>query len=147
MPRGAGAGRPRKVGETRNRNKPTRETIVVDADARAAIVPDPVIPLTQSGQGLWDFLWSLPIASLWDQADAPAVTRMVKLQSRKGTLDAKTLAEVRQLEDRFLLNPYSRAQQRVVIEGSGAAGSDTPPADVSDIDHYRDRMERRKRRP
>lgn len=145
MPRGAGAGRPRKDGPTRHRNPSQRDSIVVAADARAQVVPEPVYPLTTaSGRELWEFLWGLPIASLWDPADAPAITRMVQLQSkRSGTLDPRTLAEIRQLEDRFLLNPYARAQQRVVIEHTAGAGSDAQgAAGVTELDQFRSRLQK-----
>lgn len=65
---------------------------------------------------VWDEMWSNPIATLWDPIDVVPLTRLVFLQtSPEALLDKGLLAEMRQLEDRFLLNPYARAQQRVVI--------------------------------
>lgn len=116
--RGAGGGRPPKPeDERRHRNPPTKDTIVVYADDRPDEVPEPVLPFDGARRELWDRMWSQPIACLWDVVDVAAVTRMVLLQTSAGTFtDNKLLIELRQLEDRFLLNPYARAQQRVMLE-------------------------------
>lgn len=115
--RGAGGGRPRKPDDQRrNRNAPSRHDIVVYTDARVAVVPDPPIPLVGRQVPAWEALWREPVATLWSTADVGAVLRMVILQTSAQTYrQSGLLAELRQLEDRFLLNPYSRAQQRVVI--------------------------------
>jgi hypothetical protein len=117
--RGAGGGRPRKPeGTARHRNKPTRTTIIVRPDARVEQIPEPALPMTGIRRQIWDEMWSNPIATLWDLIDVVPLTRLVFLQtSADALLDKGLLAEMRQLEDRFLLNPYARAQQRVQIEG------------------------------
>jgi hypothetical protein len=115
--RGAGGGRPRKPeGTTRHRNAPTRHDIVVYADARVVDVPEPPIPLQGLQLAAWKHLWAEPVATLWSTADVSAIARMVALQTSAQVFQAPgLLAELRQLEDRFLLNPYARAQQRIVI--------------------------------
>jgi len=60
---------------------------------------------------LWKCLWASGEASQWRAVDAAAVTRLVELESiPAGEIDVRLLAEVRQLEDRFGLNPYARRQ-------------------------------------
>lgn len=116
--RGAGGGRPPKPAEDRrHRNPPTKDTITVYADDRVEHVPDPMLPFTGTRRELWDRMWAQPVAVLWDVVDVAALTRMVLLQTSTEVIrDSRMLIELRQLEDRFLLNPYARAQQRVVIE-------------------------------
>ncbi len=142
--RGAGGGRPSKPPEERrHRNPPTKDTIVVYADERVESVPEPVLPFTGGRRELWDQMWAQPIAVLWDVVDVAALTRMVLMQTSAETVkDSRLLIELRQLEDRFLLNPYARAQQRVVIEDSGRAQPErgsAPLAGVSSIERARRR--------
>lgn len=123
--KGAGAGRPAKpTGQARNRMPPTRGTIAIPSTAHVAKIPEPSLPLTGVRLDIWNSMWSQPIATLWNLADLAALTRLVILQT---TLEAFTskdlLSEMRQLEDRFLLNPMSRVQQRVVID-EGEAQTD-----------------------
>jgi hypothetical protein len=123
--RGAGAGRPRKPeGTARNRNKPTRTTLTLRADARVDEIPEPALPMSGLRRQVWDAMWASPIATLWSPIDVLPLTRLVFLQtSPDALLDKGLLAEMRQLEDRFLLNPYARAQQRVQI---GSEAIETP---------------------
>lgn len=123
--RAAGSGRPRKPeGTARNRNPPTRGTITIPADARVATIPEPSLPLTGVRRDIWDLMWSQPIATLWNLADLAALTRLVILQTTLEAFASKDLlSEMRQLEDRYLLNPMSRVQQRVVIDDGGEVHS------------------------
>ena len=120
--KGAGAGRPRKPeGQARNRNVPMRGTITIASSARVAEVPVPPLPMDGIRQQIWDSMWSQPIATLWNLGDLLPLARMVILQTTLESFTSKNLLqEVRQLEDRFLLNPMSRVQQRVVIEEAAA---------------------------
>jgi len=139
MTKGAGGGRPRKpVGTTRHRNPPMRGSILVPADARVAAIPEPVMPITGVRLDIWNSMWSQPIATLWNLVDLAPLTRLVILQTTLDAFGSKDLlAEMRQLEDRFLLNPYSRAQQRVVI----GDGEEAPDGDqVAWIDDARRRL-------
>ena len=126
MTAGAGGGRPRKPdGTTRHRNQPTKGTITIPATARVATVPEPMLPLTGVRLDIWKSMWAQPVAVLWDLVDLAPLTRLVILQTTLEAFSSKDLlSEMRQLEDRFLLNPYSRAQQRVVIDGNEEGPAD-----------------------
>ena len=56
---------------------------------------------------LWKSLWSTPEASQWRDVDRVPLTRLVELAAA-GSDDARVLAELRQLEDRFGLSPHAR---------------------------------------
>lgn len=100
----------------RHRNPPTRGTIRVAADARVDDVPEPALPLEGDARTLWHRIWTQPVATLWTEADVAPLTRLVQLQIGAGeSANAKLMGELRQLEDRFLMNPYARAQMRVVV--------------------------------
>lgn len=137
--KGAGGGRPRKPeGTTRHRNKPTRTDVKVEVSAKVPTIPPPALPLTGVRREIWDTMWSHPIATLWATADIAALTRLVILQTTPAALaDRGILAEIRQLEDRYLLNPYARAQQRVVLTTDGQPEAE---ASVSELDDYRRRL-------
>lgn len=117
--KGAGGGRPPKpVGMARHRNPVTKGTITVGVDARVAVIPEPSMPLSGVRLDIWNEMWSQPIATLWNRVDLAPLTRLVILQTTLEALGNKDLlAEMRHLEDRFLLNPYARAQQKVVVGG------------------------------
>jgi hypothetical protein len=96
-----------------------------------------MIPLNGPAKYLWEAMWGHPVATLWTLADVAPLTRLVMLQtSSTALLNKDLLAEMRHLEDRFLLNPYARAQQRVVI---GDGDQDDRTSDVPDLDEYRRR--------
>lgn len=125
----------------RNRMPPTRDTITLDADARVADVPDPPLPLTGVRLEIWTQMWDQPIATLWNRVDLAALCRLVILQTTiEAYAKADLLREMRQLEDRFLLNPYSRAQQRVVIADPGDAKAGG--GDVTWLNDARRRLDR-----
>lgn len=126
MTRGAGGGRPAKpAGQARNQNKPMRGSIVLSASARVDKVPAPPLPLDGVRLEIWDQMWAQPIATLWSVVDLTALCRLVILQTTLAAYSkAELLREMRCLEDRFLLNPYSRAQQRVVIDGEAEGAAD-----------------------
>ncbi len=109
--RGVGGGRPAKAtGQRRSHAKPAKPTEELPIE-RDSIVPEPIRPLNDQAQALWALLWSSPEASQWRTVDVASVTRLVELQSSaEVSSDSKLLAEVRQLEDRFGLNPYARRQ-------------------------------------
>jgi hypothetical protein len=137
--RGAGGGRPRLPPDENRRRRPppTKDTIVVYADDRVDHVPDPVLPFDGLRRQLWDRMWAQPIAVLWDVVDVAALTRMVMLQTSAAAMtEPRMLLELRNLEDRFLLNPYARAQQRVVIEHRGSV-EEAPAAGVSSLERAR----------
>lgn len=140
--RGAGGGRPSKpANERRHRNPPTKDTIIVYADDRVANIPEPILPFEGQRRELWVQMWAQPVAVLWDPVDVAPLSRMVMLQTSATTfIDSRLLIELRQLEDRFLLNPYARAQQRVVIERrdeEAVRAATAVPAPVSSLEKRR----------
>ena len=140
MAKGAGAGAKPKAGPKRHRNAQMRDDIVLSSAPRTDPIPDPSFPLDGVRREVWDRMWTHPIAVLWIEADCAALTRMVVLQTTPSSFDDRgLLAEMRQLEDRYLLNPYSRVQQRVKFAGAEAGEEGT--ASVSDISAWRERIE------
>ena len=123
MPTSAGGRPPKADGQIRHRNPVTKDTIHLAHDARAEVVPDPTLPLTPTAMKVWEILWRSPLATLWCEADASVLTRLVTLQTKR-TWTPAVLAELRQIEDRYLLNPYARIQQRVVIGGAVESAED-----------------------
>lgn len=115
--KGAGGGRPRKPeAQRRNRNPVYKEDIRIPGDARVDVIPEPALPFEGIRKQIWEQIWEHPIALLWQLADVAVITRMVVLQTTPEVYTSpRLLAELRQLEDRFLLNPYARVQQRVII--------------------------------
>lgn len=113
--------------------------LVVSRDARVDRVPDAALTLPPSAASAWDALWRLPVATLWDRSDVPALTRLVLLQRSPQTFQTPgLLAEMRQLEDRFLLSPRARLEVGVELvdelgEGEGPVLTATRQA-VADAD-------------
>lgn len=78
---------------------------------------------------LWDVWWSSPMALMWAPSDVPQLERLLLLTvqswlSPKGAV----LGEIRQLEDRFGLNPTARRRLFWRIEGV-----DVPSTDAEDL--------------
>jgi len=83
------------------------------------------------GEELWAFWWSSPMALMWSRHDCRTLERLLVLSLRFGDDSGATaaeLSEVRQLEDRFGLNPKSRRQLYWRI-----AGVDAPSMEASDL--------------
>ena len=133
--RGAGGGSfPNPHGIRRN-HKPLREVVKLRTDVTVAAVPEPALPLSERGRELWSRVWTHPVAQLWTEADVGGLSRMVALQADPDAhSDPKILAEIRQLEDRYLLNPYARRAQRIELLGDEEETVDT---EVLAIAHYR----------
>jgi hypothetical protein len=69
----------------------------------------PGIPWLDWTREYWATIWSSPVATRWLDFDTPALVRLARLQERALFCDdTKFLAEIRQLEDRFGLNPRGR---------------------------------------
>lgn len=108
--RGAGGGRPPKPeGQRVNRAPSTKATTTLPGSVRRRTAPTPICELNEVGSAVWKALWALPESSQWRKSDVPGLSRLVWLQQNpENWLDARLLAETRQLEDRFGLNPYGR---------------------------------------
>jgi hypothetical protein len=103
---------PKPPSRRRRRNKVAGEGTLPAAGRQG---PAPELP---TGTGLfwldwtrayWATIWSSPMATRWTEYDVPALARLAKLQQEalfEG--DGKHAAEIRQLEDRFGLNPRGR---------------------------------------
>lgn len=112
--------------------------ISIPADAQ--VVDPPKLSLAGSGvpraqqklaRELWAYWWASPVATMWDRrSDLEGLRRLVVLTVAGGQA-AALLAEVRQLEDRFGLNPVARRKLYWRIEGvdvPSRAASDLGPA-------------------
>jgi hypothetical protein len=114
---GAGGGRPLKPdGQKQNRNA-TKAEIVLPSEGRQGPIPDSPLALRRkAAKEQWERLWRTPEATTWGDVDLLPIARMVILQTDPATLaDTKLLQQVRDLEDRFLLSPYSRRINKVSI--------------------------------
>lgn len=78
----------------------------------------------------WDQWWRSPMALMWSEFDQPALERLLLLTAKSwiGGATAAELSEVRQLEDRFGLNPVGRRKLYWRIEGV-----DTPSRAAEDL--------------
>jgi hypothetical protein len=66
---------------------------------------------------LWDELWSIPQAVIWDEAQsAREVAQYVRWKIRAEQGDLKAATEARQLSDRLGLNPLALLRLRAEIE-------------------------------
>jgi hypothetical protein len=114
--------------------------VVVAFDAHVRTIPEPSLPLTGVRMDIWREMWAQPVATLWSRVDLAPLTRLVILQTTASALaDRSILAEMRQLEDRFFLNPYSRAQQRIVV-GDGDDVAEGKSGDVAWFNDARRRL-------
>jgi hypothetical protein len=78
----------------------------------------------------WRALWASPISQGYDDVDQPALTRLVVLWARAldGSASIGELAEIRQLEDRYGLNPLARRRLgwQVLSPQRASADEDAP---------------------
>lgn len=136
MGQALGAGRPPKPeGSTVHRNKPTHGEIMLPAAGRTTPAPAPLIPLenlTGPAAELWTRLWATPEATQWGDADVPGLTRYVSLAVVPEVwLDSKLVGELRNLEDRYGCNPYSRRVSKWVHDDPEEATAKPPAAPKS----------------
>jgi hypothetical protein len=93
------------------------------------------IPWLDWTREYWATIWASPVATRWLDFDVPALVRLARLQERAVWCDdTKFLAEIRQLEDRFGLNPRGRRLNGWEIDRADPSPSPaetTPPADPS----------------
>ena len=83
--------------------------------------PDLVASHTERGRGQWARWWATPMSRMWGPFDADALERLLGLYEQTWAADPEgplpSLAEIRQLEDRFGLTPASRARLCWQVEG------------------------------
>jgi hypothetical protein len=118
-------GRPPKPdGQKVNRHKPTHGPAVTLPAKPSRPAPEPAADLAEDAERLWARAWALPESAMWSDADVPAMTRLVTMQADPTAWNnEKKMAEMRQLEDRFGLNPYARRQLGWKIEGEAEASA------------------------
>lgn len=93
----------------------------------------------------WEWLWATPQATQWDEGDRTLVrlAGLVEL-ANAGEASAALLGEIRQLEDRYGLNPKAMTQLRWTIaepvEPPAAAAASTATKD--EVAERRSRRER-----
>jgi hypothetical protein len=102
------------------RERTAAESSKLSADGT---IPEPIKALTTDQAALWAHLWASPAAATWCASDAAPLTRLVVLETAADP-DVKVLAELRQLEDRFLLSPWARRVAKFDLESP----SEAPPA-------------------
>ena len=127
--RGAGAGRPAKpAGQAVNPQKPAHETVLLPASGREGPIPESLPFVQDQALQLWEHLWQRPEAVMWSESDISGLSRYCYLATDTEAIhDSKLLAEMRQLEDRYGLNPYARRQMRWVI-GEESTDAEEKPA-------------------
>lgn len=78
---------------------------------------------------LWRKWWSSPMALMWAVDDSHVLQRLLVLTARSwGGGSSSEMSEIRQLEDRFGLNPKARRSLYWRIEGV-----DTPSVEAGDL--------------
>lgn len=99
---------------TRNRARDQRRrdarAVVLDGAGRKAPPLPDAAKLPAIVREWWATLWASPLAAEFREVDEPALIRLVGLwaDAVSGDASAALLSEMRQLEDRFGLNPSSR---------------------------------------
>jgi hypothetical protein len=70
----------------------------------------------------WTAVWSSPMATVYLDADVPALVRAARLVAKEasGKASATELGELRQLEDRYGLSPLARRRLQWEIEQAKA---------------------------
>jgi hypothetical protein len=114
---------PKPVGQRRRRNAGAKPVALPAAGAKARKAPAlPLEGITEGTRAWWKTVWASPMAHAWLDADVPALVRLASLVNRvhTETASASTLAEIRQLEDRYGLSPLARRRLQWEVAQGGA---------------------------
>lgn len=135
-------GRPAKPdGQKVNRNPSLKPLVVLPAAGRSGPVPLPPLDLGEPARALWARMWRLPQATRWSEGDLAPLCRLVVLQADPDRWGS-ALGEIRQLEDRFGLNPEARQRLGWVLDDDPLAATVVdPPASVTAIGERRARVQ------
>lgn len=78
--------------------------------ARPPLLPRKRPGWLKSTREWWDVVWSSPMASVWLEADVPALVRLAEMVEgrARGTLSKTEVIAMQTIEDRYGLNPKSR---------------------------------------
>jgi len=84
-----------------------------------------VLPLkgvAKETRAWWKTIWSSPMSHAYLDADVPGLVRLASLVERvhRDEASASTLAEIRQLEDRYGLSPLARRRLQWEVTQAGA---------------------------
>jgi len=91
---------------------------------------------------LWAKLWRTPQAVAWERFEwSRVVARYVRVVlEAEDELDAKLLAEARQLEDRLGLTPLAMLRLRWTVAEGSVSTTDWAAAGVPSLDERRQRL-------
>jgi len=127
----------KKLPQTVRRRNSARITQVPAAGRPGPAPKWPYGVPTKARRERWKRLWAMPQAVIWESMDLiELVARLVLVEEEAlDRLTAHHLAEVRQLEDRLLLNPVAmfRAQVQIVDE-SGQMTAEN----ITDLEAYKE---------
>lgn len=123
---------PKPAAQRRRRNK--TPAVVKLPDNGVIKPPELVGDFGPEARAWWETVWASPMASVYLEADVPALTRLATLvdQAAKGDVGANVLAEIRQLEDRFGLSPLARRRLQWELEQVDATSTSAPPTAQED---------------
>lgn len=118
-----GASYPKPDGQKVTRHAPQFGWTNLPAEGRQGPPPElpPVRMWTEFTRSWWKDLWATPQATQWAE-DSPELIRLALLHETIWTADAERgpspgiLSEMRQIEDRFGLNPKAMMQMRWRID-------------------------------
>lgn len=120
---------PKKPSERRHRIK-TLAPVKLPAASKRKVPPLPNSrTFTQATRDYWKLLWTSPMAVVYLDADVPGIYRLTVLHEKfvQGNANNRDLAEIRQLEDCYGLNPLARRRLQWEIDNAGGEES-TPKA-------------------
>jgi hypothetical protein len=126
---------PKPPGTRRRRNAaPAPTKLRADQTTREGVPPLPeASSFLPSTREWWKTIWSSPMATIWLDADVPALVRLAFLVDTASRGDARgyVLRAIQALEDRFGLSPLSRRRLQWEIDNAGgAASAENDPVNV-----------------
>jgi hypothetical protein len=79
----------------------------------------------------WKIVWASPMATIWLDADVPALVRLANMIDlvNQGSTKGDVIRGIMALEDRFGLSPLSRRRLQWEVD---QAGGDSSGSDVND---------------
>jgi hypothetical protein len=119
---------PKDAGQRRRRN-PVVPVVAFSGPGRKPPPLPKTVKAPPTVRAWWRALWASPISQGFDVVDHPALVRIVVLWTRAldGRATIGELAELRQLEDRFGLNPLARRRLGWQVLSPQCASADEDP--------------------
>jgi hypothetical protein len=121
---------PKDPGSRRRRNPNAPAVVEFSGPGRKPPPLPTTVKVPATVRAWWRTLWASPISQGFDVVDHAALTRIVVLWVRAldGRATVGELAELRQLEDRFGLNPLARRRLGwQVLSPQGASADEDAP--------------------